>query len=639
MLKINEYETQNKDNSNNKWKIYLFEHLKGNLKKRLDEMIETSENKSFYIGLKYEYGYNVPINLKKAFDYYKKGGSANSTDYLSMARLYDIYKTKDKKFEFDNIFDKNLEFIYLFKTFAYLPMYFFNTDIKKNIFPLDICYAINSIIKNNNDPQLKLILSYIESLQNSGKYNDILSIYDSNLIKGFLEGYFKYILNEDEKSLDLLVSLKYLVNKEAICRLISIYSHMLYIRNNYDDKKIQIIKSKIYDNFLLLAKYYKVYAQYGLFLYNDLRMFNEALYIFQRGYENNNYECAIYYFHSFTKSGDQSIYDKDKFKSKDFVNIFQSLIDAFIYGKIVSLELMFDFFYIMSKRYNLYDKLSKKYMNYLDEIASLCLSFVDKEKGKENMKKYNPYIIDNIYHSAYHALSMIYMYGKINIITKDLFKAELCLKAASTINEYTLPYYTNSIYKVRKKLLKSGELKDEKDLIELGKDLFKLFDKYKTYKHYGNSFYYNFGKLYEKGIGTNKNDKKAYQLYERGCYSLFSLNDSFIIVYKRYLSLTKIRSEKFRNIFSLSDNNNTPSFSLNFRLSTGKDIKLSVRKEMTISDIKNTLYKNSVLQNLEIQIFLFAGDQLKNEKMIRDINLNNNDVILVVVQPKKQGTI
>ena len=60
---------------------------------------------------------------------------------------------------------------------------------------------------------------------------------------------------------------------------------------------------------------------------------------------------------------------------------------------------------------------------------------------------------------------------------------------------------------------------------------------------------------------------------------------------------------------------------------------------MTISDIKNTLYKNSVLQNLEIQIFLFAGDQLKNEKMIRDINLNNNDVILVVVQPKKQGTI
>ena len=111
------------------------------------------------------------------------------------------------------------------------------------------------------------------------------------------------------------------------------------------------------------------------------------------------------------------------------------------------------------------------------------------------------------------------------------------------------------------------------------------------------------------------------------------------IVYKRYMSLKKIQLEKFRIIFSLTDNNNTPSFSLNFRLSIGKDIKLSVRKEMTIGDIKNILYKKSELQNLEIQIFLFAGGLLKDEKIIKDIKFNNNDVILVVVQPKKQRTI
>ena len=119
---------------------------------------------------------------------------------------------------------------------------------------------------------------------------------------------------------------------------------------------------------------------------------------------------------------------------------------------------------------------------------------------------------------------------------------------------------------------------------------------------------------------------------------LWSGPDSFIIVYKRYLSLKKIQLEKFRIIFSLTDNN-TPSFSLNFRLSIGKDIKLSVKKEMTIGDIKNILYKKSELQNLEIQIFLFAGGLLKDEKIIKDIKFNNNDVILVVVQPKKQGTI
>ena len=632
-----QYQTQNNDDSKDKWKIYLFENIKGNLRQRLDEMIETSENKSFYLGLKYEYGYNVEQNLEQALALYKKGARANSTDLLSMARLYDMHKTKDKRF--DIILDKNLEFIYLFKTFAYLPISYLNTDIKKNIFPFDICYAVSSFVKNN-DPNIQLTLAYIDNLSQSDKYKDILSKHDSNLIKGFMEGYFKYILNEDENSLILLIALSYGGNLEANCRLISIYFLMLYSRDNLDEKKIEIIKSKIYEQFRLIeeAKYYKAYAQYGLFLYNDMRMFDEALNIFKEGYENNIYECAIYYFHAFTKSENQSIYDINKFHSKEFIDIFRILIDAFLYGQFFSIELMFDFFYIIGKRYNLFTQLSKNYMKYLDEIALICLSFIDKEKGKENIKKYNPYEIDNIYHSANHSLAMIYMYGSINTIKKNLLKAELCLKAASEINEYTQPYYTSLIYKIKKKLFNLGVYEDENYLIEFGKELFKLYDKYKDYKYYGNSFYYIFGKLYEKGIGTNKDDKKAYQLYERGCYSLLSLNDSFIIVYKRYLSLKKVQSDKFKSLFSIP-NNNSPPFDLNFRLSTGKDIKLSVKKEMTMGDVKNELYKNNELQNLEISIFLFGGDQLKNEKIVGDIKIDNNGVILVVVEQKQQGII
>ena len=430
-----QYQTQNNDDSKDKWKIYLYENIKGNLRQRLDEMIETSENKSFYLGLKYEYGYNVEQNLAQALTLYKKGARANSTDFLSMARLYDMYKTKDKRF--DIILDKNLEFIYLFKTFAYLPISYLNTDIKKNIFPLDICYAVSSFVKNN-DPNIQLTLAYIDNLSQSDKYKDILSKHDSNLIKGFMEGYFKYILNEDENSLNLLIALSYGGNLEANCRLISIYFLMLYSRDNLDEKKIEIIKSKIYEQFRLIeeAKYYKAYAQYGLFLYNDMRMFDEALNIFKEGYENNIYECAIYYFHAFTKSENQSIYDINKFHSKEFIDIFRILIDAFLYGQFFSIELMFDFFYIIGKRYNSFTQLSKNYMKYLDEIALICLSFIDKEKGKENIKKYNPYEIDNIYHSANHSLAMIYMYGSINTIKKNLLKDELCLKAASEINEY-----------------------------------------------------------------------------------------------------------------------------------------------------------------------------------------------------------
>ena len=39
--------------------------------------------------------------------------------------------------------------------------------------------------------------------------------------------------------------------------------------------------------------------------------------------------------------------------------------------------------------------------------------------------------------------------------------------------------------------------------------IFQLYDKYKDHNHYGNSFYYFFGRLYEKGIGTEKNNKLA----------------------------------------------------------------------------------------------------------------------------------
>ena len=630
-----DYKTKNNDDSEDKWKIYLFEYLNGNLKQRFDEMIETSQYKSFLKGLRFEYGYYAQKDIGKALSLYKKGARANSTDFLSMARLYDIYKTRDKKFKINN--DKNLELIYLFKSFAYLPISYLNSDTKKNRCPLNIKYTVLSFLKNN-DPQVKIIISYIDDLTKSGKYDDILSNHDSNLIKGFLEGYFNYTsIDDDENCLNLLVAMALEGNLEANCRLISIYFKILYQTEINDEKKIELLKSKIYDQFLILeeSKYYKAYAQYGLFLYNEMRMFNKALNIFKEGYENNKYECSIYYFHAFTKSENQSIYNLDKFNSQQFIYIFQTLIDAFIYGKIFSLELMFDFFYIIGKHYNLYSQLSNKYMKYLDEIALLCLSFVDEKNGKENMKKYNPYDLVKIKHSANHALSSIYMYGLTKKVKKNLLKAETCLKAASELNEYVQPYYKNLIYKIRKKLFKLGVFEDENDLIEFGNELFKLYYKYRDYKYYGNSFYYLFGKLYEKGIGTEKNDKMAYKYYQKGCSSLVNLNDSFIIVYKRYLCLKILQSDKFISLFGLSSNN--PPFIIRVRLTDGTEIKTPVRKDMTIGDIKNELYKKIELQNLMIKAFLYGGELIKEESKIEEVNLKNNDIVLVIVEQKKSG--
>ena len=112
-----EYKTKNNDDSEDKWKIYLFDILTGNLKERLDEMIETSEYKNFYLGLRHEYGYYETKSLEEALSLYKKGGRANSTDYLSMARLFEIYKNEETKFNIKR--DKNLELIYSGNVFLF----------------------------------------------------------------------------------------------------------------------------------------------------------------------------------------------------------------------------------------------------------------------------------------------------------------------------------------------------------------------------------------------------------------------------------------------------------------------------------------------------------------------------------------
>ena len=57
--KLKDYKANNLDDSEDKWKTYLYEGIKGELRKRLDEIISKSEYNQFFEGLKYEYGYGV----------------------------------------------------------------------------------------------------------------------------------------------------------------------------------------------------------------------------------------------------------------------------------------------------------------------------------------------------------------------------------------------------------------------------------------------------------------------------------------------------------------------------------------------------------------------------------------------------
>ena len=102
---------------------------------------------------------------------------------------------------------------------------------------------------------------------------------------------------------------------------------------------------------------------------------------------------------------------------------------------------MFDFLHILGKKYNLSSQLSQNYMVYLNEIALLCKSLADKEKGEENMKVFTN---DNkiFKYGVYQALSLIYMYGLTTDVKLHLIKAEYFLKKSREKDEYSQPYYT-----------------------------------------------------------------------------------------------------------------------------------------------------------------------------------------------------
>ena len=536
--------------------------------------------------------------------------------------------------------------VYLFKCFTFYPISYFIHD--SNIrFPLNIYGSLLSFLQSNFllvEDIFKNILIYIDELMKIEKYRNIISQRDSLLIKGTIDGFLWSYEMGEKISYDTLIALSLDNNNEATFNLAGIYLNKLKgikeIENkkkklNYDKKKEELI-IKVFDLFQILEenKYYPAYAEYGRFLYNEMNIYDKALEILKEGYEHNQTNCALYYFHSFTKSEDQKIYDKNGFKQDKFINIFKALIDAFIIGESNSLHNIFEFVYIIGKKYNLFNEISKRYMKYLDEIAELCLSFINKEKGEFNRKVFSPLNEENTKEGAYHSLIFIYMYGLTNKIKKDLFKAENCIKEIIKFNEYSEPFYTRLLYKLNKKLFNLGGINDFNEMKNLENKVFNLYEKNKNYEHYGNSYYYYFGKLYENGFGTTKDDTMAYSYYLKGTKPLYNLFDSFIIVYKRYLSIKKINSKKFDSL--INNKINKEKFNVIFRLSIGRDINLLINEDMTFSEIKNELYKKQELRRLNIRTFLFEGNQLKDNEKVQKYKIKKNKIIVVMVVNKTE---
>lgn len=119
--------------------------------------------------------------------------------------MYDIYRNNEDKFNIKK--DKNLDVIYLFKSFSYSPISTMNVNKTYMKLPLDLRDLVAGFL-DKNDPELKKTLLYIDKLMEISDYKDIISQNDCNFMKGFIEGFFKFKF-EYNNGINLLTALAY----------------------------------------------------------------------------------------------------------------------------------------------------------------------------------------------------------------------------------------------------------------------------------------------------------------------------------------------------------------------------------------------------------------------------------------------
>ena len=98
-----------------------------------NKLVNSSDISSFFSALEYELGINnKEQNLRKAYKMYLNSAT-NTTDYLSMYRIFEIHFNESQKFRIKR--DKVLEMFFLFKSCAYLPCVTSESEIFREFNP------------------------------------------------------------------------------------------------------------------------------------------------------------------------------------------------------------------------------------------------------------------------------------------------------------------------------------------------------------------------------------------------------------------------------------------------------------------------------------------------------------------------
>ena len=515
----------------------LFYYGKSNIiKNRFLEIISKSEFVQFFEALDYEYGINGKNkSVKTAFEIYKEKAN-NSTDVLSMYKMFHIYKNEYSKFGMKKR-NKILEKFYLFKSFAHLSRQEYQGyTLPFNRFHILIDFKL---YLKHEDPVLLKFNQFISHLM---KYYDYYQIKldDVILIKSFI--YF-VMLNEKEASKLLLEPLIVKGNLQAVYQLALLL----------DDKD----KTKKLYEYLEHSNYYRCYCDYALFLFKNLNDTQKALKILKIAISHGIIRANYLYYDIFLNSLDLSKREDNKNFEKEILFLFNLLIDNICLDEAFS---YFEFFYLRklcNKHFNLKDLADKNFFEYEKGFIDILIKNSSPSFSKEDIEKNKEFITRLYMRSDYFcefnlACGFIYYLGIENIIKKDLkkslFKFQISFDNSQSKSYKRFCY--SYIVKIKDKLFRLKDKDITKEDLDTSKN--KLFELYsssidlESIANLSSSFFYYLFVLYSKKWGNQGDGLMEYICIKRASENKIKKPGTGTIIsyYRRYKSKKLIFNDK-----------------------------------------------------------------------------------------------
>jgi hypothetical protein len=334
------------------WSKMLFYGKPKLLKERFLSIISKSEHSKFFEGLDYEYGINnKPKDIKKAFEIYKQQAD-NSTDILSMYKMYHIYRNEFNNFGFSKR-NKILEKYYLFKCYSYLPKYLVDRNsLLLNRF--NIPYEVKIHFFYEEDSNLTKFHKFMKHL------NKYISFYkikkdDLLLIESIILFDFKNNDNDKSKALDILKNIKENNNLEIIFK-----TAILNLKNG--DKSENLFKILEKNN------YYRSFCDYALYLLQEKNDYKKSLELLKIASQNGIIRASYLYYDIFLSNFDFSKIEINKEFKDNLIFLVELLINNISTDGIYS---YFEYFFLRKlciKHWNLKFVIVSKYNSFTKEF-------------------------------------------------------------------------------------------------------------------------------------------------------------------------------------------------------------------------------------------------------------------------------